>query len=260
MSRLRSGLKIAGAVAVTLPAYLAQELSVVLAPWPRLRERWRSGVLALWGRLLGRVLGLRVTCHGTPPRAPFLLVANHLSYADVLLLGGLAGGTFVAKAEIRGWPGAGRVCHASGVVFVDRDSKRDLLRVGQIVDEVLQRGRGVILFAEGTTSVGRHVLPLRPSLLEGAARAELPVHYATITYRVPAGCEPAARSVCWVGDESLVSQAPRFLALPRVEAVVRFGEEPIVERDRKLLARRLHAAMSEIFEPTTSTPEPPDEA
>lgn len=244
---------------MTLPAYLAQELSVVLSPWPRLREHWRSGVLALWGRLLGRVLGLRVTCHGTPPGAPFLLVANHLSYVDVLVLGGLAGGTFVAKAEIRDWPVVGRVCHASGVVFVDRDTKRDLLRVGQVVEEVLQRGRGVILFAEGTTSVGRAVLPLRPSLLEGAARVGLPVHYATVAYRVPKGCEPPDRSVCWVGGESLLAQAPRFLALPRVEAVARFGEEPIVERDRKLLARRLHAAMSELFEPTTPGPEPPEE-
>ena len=71
---------------------------------------------------------------GTPPRAPFLLVSNHLSYVDILLLGGAASGSFVAMQEIASWPLVGHLCRTVGTVFIDRSAKLDLVRVAREVE------------------------------------------------------------------------------------------------------------------------------
>lgn len=243
--------RVVTAVAVTVPLYLAAAVgSLLLAPWPRRREAWRSRMLRCWARSLVRVLGMRVERSGAPPGAPFLLVANHLSYVDILVLGSELGGTFVTKAEIDRWPVLGSICRAAGMIFVDRTSRRDLVRVRGEIEEKLAAGRGVVLFIEGTTGPGRELLPFRPSLLEGAARDGYPVHWATLSYRTPEGAPPAVDSVCWYGGEGLATHVRRLVRLPRFTATVRFGVASVTERDRKRLADRLRREMEAGFEPT----------
>lgn len=244
-----------GTVFVTLPLHGLQVLAGLLEPWPRFQAKVRGGILRLWSRLMGRVVGMRVRVEGTPPEPPFLLVSNHLGYADVFALGAHTGATFVAKSEIGAWPLAGWICRASGVIFVDRGTKRDLLRVAELIDEALQRGRGVILFGEGTTSRGEDILPLKPSLLQVAAAADLPVHYATLSYHTPEGELSAVDSVVWWGGEGLLPHARRFFRLSRFEARLTFGPEPVRETDRKVLARKLQAAMEAGFTPTAKPEE-----
>lgn len=251
---LRFAVRAAAVVAVTAPLHFLQVAAGLLAPWPRLRARVRAAILRFWARLMCRVTAMRLTVEGTPPEPPFLLVSNHLSYADVFALGASTGATFVAKAEIDGWPLAGWICRAAGVIFVDRGTKRDLLRVGELIDDALDLGRGVVLFGEGTTSRGQGILPLKPSLLQGAAAADVPVHYATLSYRTPEGELPAVDSVVWWGGEGLLSHLRRFLRVRRVEARLTFGSEPVREADRKVLARRLETAMEATFTPTAEAP------
>lgn len=239
-----------GLVAVTTPLHVAQVLGGVLSFRPRWHARWRAGILRTWARLMCRVTGMRLRVEGVPPEPPFLLVSNHLGYVDVFALGARTGATFVAKSEIGGWPVAGWICRAAGVIFVDRNAKRDLLRVGELIDQALDTGRGVVLFGEGTTSRGEAILPLKPSLLQGAAAADLPVHYATLSYHTPDGEPPAVDSVVWWGGEGLWPHLRRFLRLSHFEARLTFGSEPIRETDRKVLARELRAAMKAGFTPS----------
>lgn len=255
---LRVLLKSIGVLYVTLPCTLIAAVGVaLLRRHPRLRARVRAFSTRLWGRGLCLVLGVRRQRLGRPPKAPFLLVSNHLSWVDIPLLCGETGCTFVAKAEIRSWPLAGWVCRAAGVIFVDRGSKRDVLRVGKLIDKALREGRGVTLFAEGGTNEGRELLPFKPSLLQGAAASGAPVHHVTLSYKTPPGGPTAEEAVIWVGGESLASQAPRLMGLPWFDARLSFGDAPVVEPDRKLLASRLHAAMSERFVPTSPPAEEP---
>lgn len=247
---LRFVFRALGIVAVTLPLHAAQVVGGLLAPWPRLHARVRARILRFWARRMVWILGMRTTVEGVPPEAPFLLVSNHLSYVDVFALGAQTGATFVAKSEIGGWPLAGWICRTAGVIFVDRGAKRDLLRVKKRIDHALERGRGVVLFAEGTTSRGEAILPLKPSLLQVAAAADLPVHWATLSYHTPRGELPAVDSVVWWGGEGLLSHARRCLRLSGFEARLTFGPEPIRETDRKVLARKLYAAMAASFTPT----------
>lgn len=242
----RVAFRLAAIVAVTLVFWLAIVVRRPFLPRGR-RDRWGNRVFRTWSGWLGWLAGWRLEVRGTPPRAPFLLVSNHLGYVDVLLLGRAAGGTFVAKREIAGWPAIGALCRSVGTVFIDRGAKRDLLRVARLVEDALAADKGVVIFPEGTTSDGgeggRELLPFRSSLLQVAATEGHPVHYATLRYATGLGLPPARRAVCWTGGAPLVPHVLRLLALPHFDARITFGSEPITDPDRKQLAHRLRQAM-----------------
>lgn len=224
--------------AFTLGIYVVvQAGSLVLGG--RQRCRWRRFVLGVWSRGCLRLLGGRVSWEGEPPAAPFLLVANHLSYLDIVVLGSRLPAIFVAKVEVADWPLIGPLVRAGGTIFLDRGRKRDLPRALGAIEDALARGAGVILFPEGTSSDGSTVLPFRSSLLELPARRAIPIHTAALAYRTPCGESPAALAVCWWGGMELPQHLWGLLQIPRVEAVVRLGREPVTATDRKQLALRL---------------------
>lgn len=246
--RLRAAARLAAIAAVTGVDYsLYMVGSGLLRPWPERRQGWRVRLRRHWARVVARRLGLRWRVRGRPPERPFLMVTNHLGYTDILLLLATTGASFVAKSEIDSWPLMGHLCRVAETLMIDRGAKRDLLRVGSAIERRLAAGGAVILFAEGTTGWGDAVLPLKPSLLEPAARGDLPVWYGTIGYRLPDGRLPG-EAVVWYGGAPLLPHLSRLLRLPRVEATLTFGPEPIADGDRKQLAARLRSAMQEIFE------------
>ncbi len=211
-------------------------------------DQWRTAVFQRASRILSRVMGMRVKVAGEPPKAPFVLVSNHLSYVDVILIGSQVRCVFISKAEVQDWPLIGRAVRAMGTLFLDRDVKRTLPRMVKNMEEVLESGRGVVFFPEGTTGRGDRVAPFRPSLLEPAARSHRPVHYASLSYRTREKCPPAERAVCWWGDMKFTSHIVQLLALPGFDASLTFGAEPIRACDRKVLATRLHRAIEQQFE------------
>ena len=220
---------------------------------PRGSSQWRTQTFRSWCRAVARVLRLHRTIEGRPPAAPFFLVTNHLGYLDVITLGATLPCVFVAKAEVAGWPLVGRLCRAADTIFINRESKRDIPRVLSRVHEVLDSGRGVVVFPEGTSSAGEGVLRFRPSLLEAAATGGLPVSWATLHYSTPPGSPPAHLSVCWWGGGvPFASHLLGLLALPRIEATVSFGVEPVREADRKVLAARLQGEVERRFRPVVS--------
>jgi 1-acyl-sn-glycerol-3-phosphate acyltransferase len=245
LALLRVGWRLTAAAALTVAGYLVIVLGRLACVGRRRRaDAWSDRVVAAWARRVGRLFGMRCRVVGTPPPAPFLLVANHLSYVDVLALLGAAGGAFVAKREIASWPVVGRLCRLIGVVFIDRTARRDVRRVGVGVEAALAEGRGIAIFPEGTTGDGSALLPFRSSLLEVAAARRLPVYWATLRYGTGDGLPDAAEAICWTGGAALVPHALRLLSLPGFEARVAFGAEPLADDDRKRLTARLREAMA----------------
>jgi 1-acyl-sn-glycerol-3-phosphate acyltransferase len=223
---------------------------------PDLRRRWTRVMFRRWSRGLSRIFGLRIEVSGNPPLPPFLLVANHLSYVDIILLGSQVPGRFVAKREVRDWPVWGALARLTDTIFVDREDRRDAVRVTRLLQRALAEGDGVILFPEGTSSAGERVLPLKPTLLEAAARQGWPVRYASISYRVPPGETPAHLSVCWWGDMPF---GPHLLGLCRLAEVtghLHLASDEVRGSNRKELAQRLHAAISRQFIPVVTQDSP----
>ena len=196
-----------------------------------------------------RLLGMQCRVQGSVPQAPFLLVTNHLSYLDILLLYTCVDGVFVAKRDMRSWPVLGALAQLMGTIWLKREVRRDAMRVLDEIDSAIARGDGVILFPEGTTSSGSELLPFRPALLEWAARTQYPVHYGVIEYRTLPG-DPSARAVlCWWGGMPFATHARGVLRLRRFEAIVNFAAEPVIAPSRKDLAKQLQEAISRAFVP-----------
>jgi len=211
--------------------------------------RWRAYVFHLWARIIVSTLGMRIRVEGEPPPSPFLLVANHLSYVDIVLLVSRVPCTFVARADLKDWPLFGPMVPAGGTLFLNRDQKRDIPRVIELLKVPYEAGVGVVIFPEGSSSNGETVPPFRSSLLEPAARGQFPVYHASIRYETPEGLPSARESVCWWGDMEFLPHLIGLFGLPRFDADLVFGKEPIVSGDRKQLATELQEAVKSRFRP-----------
>jgi 1-acyl-sn-glycerol-3-phosphate acyltransferase len=203
---------------------------------PPLRAR------ALWlqrsSRRVLRVLAVRIESSGPCPRDG-LLVSNHLSYLDILVLATLTPAVFVSKSEVRHWPVFGWFARMAGTIFLHRTRRTDVVRISEEIGAVLRDGHLVVLFPEGTSSDGRQVLPFRSSLLEPINGQERPLSVACISYAVAGGS--AENDVCYWGEMTFFPHLVKLLTKGKILARVRFS---MVERgtdNRKDLARRLHA-------------------
>jgi lyso-ornithine lipid O-acyltransferase len=203
---IRAGLTLAGFAALTVPLMPVQAALRRFAP--RLARR-----LPHWyHRQVCRLIGIRLHVEGViAPDRPVLLVANHVSWLDIPVLSAVAPLSFIAKAEVGGWPFVGTLARLQGTVFVDRTRRHS---VGGTASEIGARLAGhdtMVLFAEGTSSDGNRVLPLKSSLLgavelSNAGGAEPAVQTLAVVYThrngLPIGRAERAM-VGWFGDMDL---------------------------------------------------------
>jgi len=225
--RAKVGLKIAAlapAFALGLPAQ-----------WLALRS---GGALprhlpVTFHRYITRVLGIRARIDGTPCDGPVLIVSNHTSWLDIVVLGSLMPLSFIAKSEVGAWPLFGTLARLQRTVFVDRQKKTATGAASRSIGRRLAGGDAMVLFAEGTTSDGGRVLPFRSALL-GAARAALEDERVTVlvqplsviyTHRDGLPLGKAGRPfLAWYGDMDLVPHLAAILAGGPIDVAVSFGE------------------------------------
>ena len=250
MRTLRAMSRLAALCAMTAALYAVWVAGAAL-PFVRGRRRvrWRGFVFRSWARAASVLMGMRLGVSGAAPRPPFLLVANHLSYVDIVALAANCECVFVAKKEVASWPVIGRLSSRMGTIFIDRRLHRDIPRALSLVESALEEGAGVVLFAEGTSTRGLRVLPFKSPLLEAAARRGLPVRYASLSYRTPPGEAGADSSVCWWGDMTFPRHFFELLRMRSFRAELTFGDEGIRGGDRKALALKLWTAVSARFVP-----------
>jgi 1-acyl-sn-glycerol-3-phosphate acyltransferase len=213
------------------------------------RSRWRRRVFVIFGRSACRILGVRLEVHGTPAPAPAFVVSNHLSYLDIVVLAACMETIFVSKAEVDDWPLIGVATRSMDTIFVQREQKRGLPSVNRQIRAALDRGDRVLVFPEGTSTNGAQLRRFKASLLAPATEGDLPVHYASLTYRTASGDPPASEAVCWWGEMEFAPHLLGLLGLRRIDARVDFGTQAVRGPDRKLLAEKLWRAIREIFIP-----------
>ncbi len=190
-----------------------------------------------------KVYNCTVTHEGPVPTTG-LLVSNHLSYLDILVLSSITPAVFVSKSEVRSWPIFGWLASLSGTVFIERTKRLDVGPVNRAIETAMDEGVMVVVFPEGTSTNGDSLLPFRSPLLEPAAASSRPISVCYIQYEMDDG-DPR-NEVCYWGDHTFVAHLMNLLGKKGVRAKVRFGTFEKTTTDRKELAVQLQAAVSKL--------------
>jgi len=185
--------------------------------------------------------GVRPSVRGSVPSQPCVLVANHVSYFDPIVLSSIVPLSAVAKREVGQWPLIGEVARKLGTLYVTREDAHSGARCLREAQRALEAGVSVLVFPEGTTTHGDSVLPFKRGIFGVAARAKVPVVPVSLRYDRP--------SAAWVGDESFIPHYMRAMTHACTRVNVRFMEPLMVptvddahdvgEVARRMIARGL---------------------
>ena len=203
--------------------------------------RRRTGWNRFFLQWLGEAMGLDVRVEGTPAGRDVLYVANHVSWLDILAIGGATPTFFVSKDDVMGWPLVGMLARIGGTIFIDRTSRRAAHGQVDQLGQALLGHHPITLFPEGTTSDGVAMFPFRPALFASVAPAPagVVVQPLAIDYGV------VAPEIAWAGDEDLGPNAKKVLSRPgAIVCTLRFLPPLPPTEDRKALAAQAQAAIA----------------
>lgn len=199
----------------------------------------------LWHNTICSVFGLKVVVEGTPlHKRQTLFVCNHVSYLDIPIIASVLRASFVAKKEVAGWPVFGTLARLQQTAFISR-SRNDAQKEKNALSNMLDSGKSVILFPEGTSTDGRDVAPFKSSLfsmtLDGNRKGMM-IQPVTLIVEEVDGCSVADQSVrdlyAWYGDMTMPPHLRGFTASKG--AVIRLVFHPAIDpaayADRKALA------------------------
>lgn len=199
-----------------------------------------------WAQKFLQILRIKVSFGGTLPicrQQGVILVANHISWLDIVAILAVCPVRFVAKAEISTWPVLGRLCRNAGTLFIEREKRNDTLRINQQVNSVLNAGYSVVIFPEGTTGDGDVLLHFHASLLQPAVAAQVLLYPVAIRYSSRDGSRNS--SVAYV-SVTMLQSLMKILAEPEIQVELIF-KEPIsgVDKNRRELARLAEKAIAQ---------------
>jgi 1-acyl-sn-glycerol-3-phosphate acyltransferase len=228
-------------------AHVVRGIWIIRTRFERQSPEQTEATVAQWSRDMLRIMGVQLKVHGPAPAAgPCLVVANHISWLDILVINAAQPVRFVSKSDVLRWPLLGSLVAGAGTLFIERESRRDALRMVQLMAERLQAGDRVAVFPEGTTGDGRGLLPFHPNLLQSAIAADAPIVPVALRY-VKANSQERHDAPVFVGSTTLVASIWTTLRARELTAVVHYNEAQTAEgRDRRAWAQDLHNALARV--------------
>jgi 1-acyl-sn-glycerol-3-phosphate acyltransferase len=233
---------------VRATAHVVHGLWIIRTRLGRLSPAQNEATVAQWSRDMLRIMGVQLEVRGQAPHTgPCLVVANHISWLDILVINAAQPVRFVSKADVLRWPLLGALVAGAGTLFIERESRRDALRMVQLMAERLQAGDRVAVFPEGTTGDGRGLLPFHPNLLQSAIAADAPIVPVALRY-VKANSQERHDAPVFVGKTTLLASIWTTLRARELTAVVHYTEAQIANgRDRRDWAQDLHSRLSRLL-------------
>jgi len=216
-------------------------LGIVLLRFPAYEAPARQARIQWWATKMLRVMGIRLKVEGVPAAGGTLLVANHISWLDIMAVHAVyPHARFVSKADVKSWPLLARLIDAGGTLYLERERKRDALRVVHSMAQALQAGEMVAVFPEGTTSDGQSMLPFHANLLQAAISTNTPVQ--PVALRFSDATHAVSRAVEFVGETTLLQSLWRVARGEGVTArVTLLPSRASAQADRRALADALRA-------------------
>jgi len=212
--------------------------------YPFCRPDTRLALRQRWSRRLLTILGIHLQVDGPPIEPGCLLVANHISWVDIFVINALAPSAFVSKAEVRNWPIVGWLAARNDTVFLRRGSRGHAKIVNAEIAALLEAGRNVAVFPEGTTTDGSHVLHFHAALLQPAVETGRPVLPLAISYHDETGKHTTGPA--FAGEATLIDSLSAVLASRSL--IVHLTPSPAIDtkgRTRRDVVRAAHEAIAD---------------
>jgi 1-acyl-sn-glycerol-3-phosphate acyltransferase len=221
--------------------------------FPRLSQPQRDAEVQAWARTMLARLAIDLVVEGDPPAdGPMLLVPNHISWLDIVVLHAARHCRFVSKAAVQHWPVVGTLANGAGTLYIERESRRDAMRVMHHMAERLTAGDILAVFPEGTTGDGITVQAFHANMLQSAISAHAQVQPVGLQFR-DAATGAVSFAPCYIGDDTLLQSLWRTLKSQGVQAVVRYGApQAAAGRDRRAWAADLHEAVVALRAPLSA--------
>lgn len=215
--------------------------------FPRLTPDAREARVQAWARDMLQALGLTLQVRGAPVASgPALIVANHISWLDILALHAGRYCRFVSKSDVHHWPLIGRLATGAGTLYIERESRRDALRVVHHMADSLRTGQVLAVFPEGTTSDGLSLLPFHANLLQAAIAADAPVQPVALGF-IDRTTGQRSLAPCYIGDDTLAESLWRTLTSAPITVTLHYGAPQTCDgRDRRVWAADLRAAIEDL--------------
>lgn len=238
VSRLRASIKL-----LRLTGLLFRGLWTIYTRFSRLDEEAKTAEVRRWSQDVLQALGVRQETSGAAEGAGVLYVCNHVSWLDIIAINAAAPVHFVSKSDVKAWPVVGRLVSAAGTLFIERESRRDAMRVVHQVADALRSGDRIAFFPEGTTSDGRGLLPFHANLLQAAISSACPVQAMAICYAD--AWESPSSSAAYIGDDTLIQSIWAIARAPGLTVRLRYGAvHETGETDRRTLSGEVREAVS----------------
>ena len=187
---------------VKVVAHLLHGLLVVYVIFPKLTQAQKNKRIEVWAGALLAKFAIKFIVNGRPPKAgPVLLVSNHISWLDILVIHAAGHCRFVSKSDIKHWPVLGTLTTSASTLYIERESRRDAMRVVHHMSEALTDGDIVAVFPEGTTGNGVDLLPFHANLLQAAIATATPVQALALRYED--AHERFSPALLWLGQTTL---------------------------------------------------------
>lgn len=225
--------------------HLVHGMAVMALRFPFLDAAGRHARIAWWSRGVLRAMGVAWQTSGAPRPGATLLVANHVSWLDIVALhAAVPHARFVAKADALRWPLLGWLIRGAGTLFIERERMRDAVRVVHAMADALRAGQTVAVFPEGTTGLGDAPLPFHANLLQAAIATGTPVQPAVLRFADPV--HRFSPVVTFVGETTLVQSVWRVACAHQLSVQLDLlGPMASAHADRRALAATLRDVVAE---------------
>jgi len=217
--------------------------------FPKLNSQQREARVQVWATQLLRIWDIELEVRGKPVLlGPALLVCNHISWLDIVVIHATRHCRFVSKSELREWPLIGTLATGAGTLYIERENRKDAVRMVKEMARALIEGDVLAVFPEGTTGDGFDMLPFHANLIQSAIDANAPVQPLALQF-VDAQTNEISLAARFIGDDTLVGSIWSTLNSRGLKAVVQFGELEVANgQDRRAWAHTLRSKVMDLKE------------
>jgi 1-acyl-sn-glycerol-3-phosphate acyltransferase len=202
--------------------------------FPQLSQQQRDARVQVWAMQLLRIWGIDLEIRGQPVvSGPALLVCNHISWLDIVVIHATRHCRFVSKSELRDWPVLGTLATGGGTLYIQRAQRKDAMRMVKDMAQSLRNGDVLGVFPEGTTGDGIGLLPFHANLIQSALEAQAPIQPLALQF-VDAATGRISMAARYIDDDTLLASVWSTLNAQGLRAVVNFGPAQLAsDRDRR---------------------------